>query len=211
MSAEILHHSAAGQAAPDAHAAEHEHHDAGGNAVFGFWIYLMNDCILFAALFATYVVLSGNTAGGPSSHEIFELPYVLVETFCLLISSVTYGFAMLSFYQHNRAAVLRWLAITFLFGAAFIGMELHEFAKLISEGAGPDRSGFLSGFFTLVGTHGLHVTSGLIWMAVLMVQLVQKGLTPKLGTRLMCLGLFWHFLDIIWICVFTVVYLMGVM
>lgn len=207
MSAEILHHPAANVAA---HAgSSEEHHDAGGNAVFGFWIYLMNDCILFATLFATYVVLSGSVAGGPSGKDIFELPYVLVETFCLLISSVTYGFAMLAYYRQNQTQVLRWLAVTFVFGAAFIGMELNEFVHLIHQGWGPERSGFLSGFFTLVGTHGLHVLSGLVWMLVLMMQIYQKGLTAKGGTRLMCLGLFWHFLDIIWICVFTVVYLMG--
>lgn len=209
MAAEILHHPAA-QAAHAEHHAEH-HHDAGGTAIFGFWIYLMNDCILFASLFATYAVLSGNIADGPSGKEIFELPYVLIETFCLLISSVTYGFAMLAYYKGNRSRVLTWLGITFLFGLAFVGMEINEFAHLIHEGYGPDRSAFLSAFFALVATHGLHVTFGLIWMVVLMLQIRQKGLTSKNGTRLLCLSLFWHFLDIIWICVFTVVYLMGVM
>ena len=136
---------------------------------------------------------------------------MLVETFCLLISSVTYGFAMLAYYQKRVAAVQGWLAITFLFGLAFVGMEINEFAHLIHEGYGPDRSAFLSAFFALVATHGLHVTFGLIWMVVLMLQIRQKGLTSKNGTRLLCLSLFWHFLDIIWICVFTVVYLMGVM
>lgn len=204
MSAETLNHH-------DAHAGDHEHHDAGSNAVFGFWIYLMSDCVLFATLFATYAVLSGSVAGGPSGKDIFELPYVLVETFCLLISSFTYGMAMLAMNKGNQSAVMKWLAVTFLFGLAFIGMEVNEFSHLIGEGFGPDRSAFLSAFFTLVGTHGLHVTSGLIWMAVLMVQIVKNGLTAKNGTRLMCLSLFWHFLDIVWICVFTVVYLMGAM
>ncbi len=207
MSAEILHPTAAG-AALEAHDV---HHDAGGKAVFGFWIYLMNDCILFATLFATYAVLSGNIADGPAAKDIFELPYVLVETFCLLLSSVTYGFAMLAYYRQKVAAVQGWLAITFLFGLAFVGMEINEFAHLIAEGYGPDRSAFLSAFFTLVSTHGLHVTFGLIWMVVLMLQIRQKGLTQKNGTRLLCLSLFWHFLDLIWICVFTVVYLMGVL
>ncbi len=207
MSAETLHT----QAAHGAAAHQEHHHDAGGNAIFGFWIYLMNDCILFASLFATYAVLSGNIADGPSGKEIFELPYVLIETFCLLISSVTYGFAMLAYYKGNRSRVLTWLGITFLFGLAFVGMEINEFAHLIAEGFGPDRSAFLSSFFTLVATHGLHVTCGLIWMVVLMLQVMKKGLTAKNGTRLMCLSLFWHFLDIIWICVFTVVYLMGVL
>lgn len=204
MSAEILHHQSA-------HATEHEHHDAGGNSVFGFWIYLMSDCILFATLFATYAVLSGSFAGGPTGKDIFELPYVLVETFCLLFSSVTYGFAMLAMHKGNQSGVMKWLAVTFLFGAAFIGMEINEFSHLIAEGFGPDRSAFLSGFFALIGTHGLHVFSGLVWMIVLMVQVVQNGLTATNQTRLMCLSLFWHFLDVVWICVFTVVYLMGVL
>ena len=204
MATETLHNASV-------HHAEHEHHDAGLNAVFGFWIYLMSDCVLFATLFATYAVLSGNIAGGPSGKEIFELPYVLVETFCLLISSFTYGMAMLAMNKGNQSSVLKWLAVTFLFGLAFIGMEVNEFAHLIHEGFGPDRSAFLSAFFTLIGTHGLHVTAGLIWMAVLMVQVIKYGLTGKNGTRLMCLSLFWHFLDIVWICVFTVVYLMGAM
>jgi cytochrome o ubiquinol oxidase subunit 3 len=204
MATETLHNASV-------HHAEHEHHDAGSNAVFGFWIYLMSDCVLFATLFATYAVLSGNIAGGPSGKEIFELSYVLVETFCLLISSFTYGMAMLAMNKGNQSSVLKWLAVTFLFGLAFIGMEVNEFAHLIHEGFGPDRSAFLSAFFTLIGTHGLHVTAGLIWMAVLMVQVIKYGLTGKNGTRLMCLSLFWHFLDIVWICVFTVVYLMGAM
>ncbi len=204
MSAEILHHQSA-------HAAEHEHHDTGGNSVFGFWIYLMSDCILFATLFATYAVLSGSFAGGPTGKDIFELPYVLVETFCLLLSSVTYGFAMLAMHKGNQSGVMKWLAVTFLFGAAFIGMEINEFSHLIAEGFGPDRSAFLSGFFALIGTHGLHVFSGLVWMIVLMVQVAQNGLTATNQTRLMCLSLFWHFLDVVWICVFTVVYLMGVL
>ncbi len=200
MSAETLHHSAH---------AEHEHHEP--HSVFGFWIYLMTDCILFASIFATFAVLSNHYAGGPTGKDIFELDYVLIETFCLLFSSVTYGFAMLSMYKGNRSGVMLWLAITFLFGAGFIGMEINEFSHLIHEGFGPDRSAFLSSFFTLVGTHGLHVFSGLIWMVVMMIQVMQKGLTARNQRRLMCLSLFWHFLDVVWICVFTVVYLMGVL
>lgn len=192
-----------------AHAEEHGHEDAGAMTVFGFWIYLMTDCILFATIFAAYSVLSNNIAGGPSGKDIFELPYVLVETFCLLFSSITYGFAMLAMHKGNKKGVLSWLFVTFLLGLGFIGMEINEFHHLIAEGFGPDRSGFLSGFFTLVGTHGLHVTSGLIWMAVLMFQIKKKGLTATNSTRLSCLSLFWHFLDVVWICVFTVVYLMG--
>lgn len=188
----------------------HEHHhDTGGTKIFGFWIYLMSDCILFATIFAAYVVLAHSFAGGPTGHQIFELPYVLVETMLLLLSSVTYGFAMLAMYKNNKSGILLWLLITFLFGAGFIAMEINEFSHLIHEGYGPDRSAFLSGFFSLVGTHGLHVSSGLIWMIVLMIHLLRQGITDKNKTRLLCLSLFWHFLDIVWIGVFTVVYLMG--
>ncbi|MBU9848134.1 MULTISPECIES: cytochrome o ubiquinol oxidase subunit III [Rahnella] len=194
----------------EAHA-EHGHHDAGATKVFGFWIYLMSDCILFASLFATYAVLVNGTAGGPSGKDIFELPFVLVETFCLLFSSITYGFAMLAMNKGNKAGVNGWLFLTFLFGLGFIGMELYEFHHLIAEGYGPQRSGFLSGFFALVATHGLHVTCGLIWILTMMVQVSRRGLTEVNKTRLMCLSLFWHFLDVVWICVFTVVYLMGAM
>lgn len=192
-----------------AHAHGHEHHDAGSGILLGFWIYLMSDCILFAGVFAAYALLHGETAGGPAGHTLFELPYVLVETFCLLVSSFTYGMAVLAIAKRKRGTVLAWLAVTFLLGLAFIGMEVNEFHHLVSIGAGPDRSAFLSSFFTLVGTHGLHVTAGLVWMALLMAQVAQKGLTATNQTRLMCLSLFWHFLDIIWIGVFTVVYLNG--
>ncbi|TLX61083.1 cytochrome o ubiquinol oxidase subunit III [Stutzerimonas nosocomialis] len=194
------------------HAAEeHGPEHVGSVTVFGFWIYLMTDCILFATLFATYAVLVDSVAGGPSGAEIFELPYVLVETFCLLFSSITYGFAMLAMHRGDKQKLLGWLGATFLLGLAFIGLEINEFHKLISEGYGPNRSAFLSGFFTLVGTHGLHVISGLLWMAVLMFQVRARGLTETNQTRLRCLSLFWHFLDVVWICVFTVVYLMGVL
>ena len=199
----------AGHAHGHDHGHDDHHHDSSEMTVFGFWLYLMTDCILFASIFAAYAVLVNNVAGGPSGHDIFELPYVLGETACLLLSSITYGFAMLALFKGNKGQVLGWLAITFLFGLGFIGMEINEFHKLIAEGFGPNRSGFLSGFFTLVGTHGLHVTSGLIWMAVMMYQVWKNGLTPSNITRLSCLSLFWHFLDVVWICVFTVVYLMG--
>ncbi|BBP79247.1 MULTISPECIES: cytochrome o ubiquinol oxidase subunit III [Pseudomonas] len=199
----------AGHAHGHDHGHDDHHHDSGEMTVFGFWLYLMTDCILFASIFAAYAVLVNNVAGGPSGHDIFELPYVLGETACLLLSSITYGFAMLALFKGKKSQVLGWLAITFLFGLGFIGMEINEFHKLIEEGYGPNRSGFLSGFFTLVGTHGVHVTSGLIWMAVMMYQVWKNGLTPTNITRLSCLSLFWHFLDVVWICVFTVVYLMG--
>ncbi|MEG3134703.1 cytochrome o ubiquinol oxidase subunit III [Rouxiella sp. T17] len=190
---------------------EHGHHDAGETKVFGFWIYLMSDCVLFASLFATYAVLVHGTAGGPAGKDIFELPFVLVETFCLLFSSITYGMAMLGMEKGNTGSVKGWLFVTFLFGLGFIGMELYEFHHLITEGFGPDRSGFLSAFFALVATHGLHVTCGLIWIVVMIIQVSRRGLSETNKTRLMCLSLFWHFLDVVWICVFTVVYLMGVL
>lgn len=194
----------------DAHA-EHGHHDAGANKVFGFWIYLMSDCIIFATLFATFGVMVNSTAGGPAGKDIFELPFVLGETALLLLSSITYGFAVISMNKGSKGSVISWLMLTFLFGAGFIAMEIYEFHHLIMEGFGPQRSGFLSAFFTLVGTHGLHVTSGLIWMSVLMYQVSKRGLTPTNRTRILCLSLFWHFLDVVWICVFTIVYLMGAM
>ncbi|OWL90357.1 cytochrome o ubiquinol oxidase subunit III [Halopseudomonas aestusnigri] len=188
---------------------DHAHHDTGGNTVFGFWLYLMTDCILFASVFATYAVLVNHTAGGPSGKDIFELPYVLGETALLLVSSCTYGFAMIAAHRGFKGQTLAWLAATFVLGAGFIGMELNEFHHLIAEGFGPDKSAFLSSFFTLVGMHGLHVTAGLVWMIVMMLQVSRRGLTDRNNTRLMCLSLFWHFLDIVWICVFTIVYLMG--
>ena len=189
----------------------HEHHDSGSTTLFGFWLYLMTDCVLFASVFATYAVLFMNTAGGPSGHDIFELDYVLVETFALLFSSITYGFAMIGAQRGNKQVTLLWLAVTFILGAVFIGMEVNEFSHLIHEGFGPQRSAFLTAFFSLVGMHGLHVTAGLIWMAVLMLEVMNNGLQPRTVTRVGCLSLFWHFLDVVWICVFTVVYLMGAM
>jgi cytochrome o ubiquinol oxidase subunit 3 len=191
------------------HAADAVRPDTRATTLLGFWIYLMSDCLLFAGLFASYAVLSSHVANGPSGSTLFDLPYVLSETFCLLTSSFTCGLAILAMNQDRRGQTLAWLSLTFLLGLVFVGMEVHEFLRLIRDGAGPDRSAFLSGFFTLVGTHGLHVTGGLIWMAVLMAQVVLKGLTPSSHTRLACLSLFWHFLDIIWVGVFTVVYLLG--
>lgn len=188
---------------------DHEHPDSGPTTVLGFWIYLMSDCILFAALFASYSVLGREFGGGPTGKELFKLPYVLTETCLLLFSSFTYGLVMLALYARRRGAVLGWLSVTFALGLCFISMEVNEFARMMGEGAGPDRSAFLSSFFTLVSTHGLHVTAGLIWMAVLMAQVARKAINPTISTRLMCLSLFWHFLDIVWIGVFTVVYLMG--
>ncbi|WP_088562933.1 cytochrome o ubiquinol oxidase subunit III [Arboricoccus pini] len=195
--------------AADTHDSQEEHHDSGSTTTLGFWIYLMSDCILFAALFATFAVLRGNVADGPTGQQIFELPFVLAETFILLFSSFTYGLAMLAMGEGDRKMLFRWLGATFILGAAFLTMEVYEFHHLIKEGFGPDRSGFLSSFFTLVATHGLHVTAGMVWMIVLLIQVMLRGITGVNQTRLACLGVFWHFLDVIWIGVFTVVYLLG--
>jgi cytochrome o ubiquinol oxidase subunit 3 len=191
-------------------AAEEEVHDTASITTLGFWIYLMSDCILFAALFATFAVMRGQTNGGPTGRQIFDLPYVAVETSLLLASSFTYGLAMIEVQRRRQSAVLAWLGITLLLGLGFVGMEIHEFAKLVAEGNGPDRSGFLSAFFTLVATHGLHVTSGIVWMLVMITHIKRRGLTEVNQTRLACLSMFWHFLDVVWIGVFTIVYLMGV-
>ena len=191
--------------------AEEREHAAGGSTLLGFWIYLMSDCLLFAALFATYGVLGGSYAGGPGPKEVFELPLVAVNTSMLLLSSITYGFAMLTTYRGRVGATQAWLAVTAMFGLAFLGIELFEFAHLIHDGAGPQRSAFLSAFFTLVGTHGMHVTVGLIWMTTLMIQVGRRGLVPANVRRLACLSMFWHFLDVIWIGVFTFVYLGGML
>ena len=186
-------------------------HAAGGGTMLGFWIYLMSDCLMFAVLFATYGVLGTNYAARPRPHDVFDLSLVAVNTSMLLLSSITYGFAMLSARQRQIGATQRWLATTALFGAVFLSIELYEFAHMIHEGATPEHSAFLSAFFTLVGTHGLHVAVGVIWLVTLIVQIQQRGLTAANGRRLMCLSLFWHFLDIIWIGVFTFVYLMGML
>lgn len=187
-----------------------EHIADTSKSTLGFWIYLMTDCVLFATLFATFVVLGPGTNGGMSPAELFSLPFVLVETLLLLTSSFTSGLALLAMHQGKVKAVISWLIVTFLLGAGFLGMELYEFSKLVHEGQSWAFSGYLSGFFTLVGTHGLHITAGLIWLVVMMYALIKKGLTPTSTKRLGLFSLFWHFLDIIWIFIFTVVYLIGV-
>lgn len=191
---------------------DHEHHhDYDGDTLFGFWIYIMSDCILFATLFATYAVLSTSFAGGLTPLDLFDLNFVAVETALLLFSSFTFGMAMLGAQNKNMRQLSLWLVITFLMGAGFLGMELYEFWHFSHEGAGPTSSAYWSAFYALVGTHGLHVFSGMCWMIVLFFHLRRDGITTTNFTRLSCLSLFWHFLDIIWICVFSLVYLMGVM
>ncbi len=184
-------------------------HEATEKTIFGFWLYLMTDCVLFASLFAVYTVLRHNTFGGPNGRELFSLPYVLVETFALLTSSFTCGLAMLAAQRKAKHEVLFWLGVTFLLGALFLGLELHEFSKMAAEGNSWRRSGFLSSYFTLVGTHGAHITIGLTWMAVMGLYVRSRGLTDSVRKRLILLSLFWHFLDVIWIFIFTIVYLYG--
>ena len=187
-----------------------EHHPENGT-LLGFWLYLMSDCLIFACLFAAYAVLGRNYAGGPTGAGLFDLPIVALNTSLLLLSSITYGFAMLEMQRKKVNRTLIWLAITGVLGACFIGFELSEFIHLIHEGAGPQRSGFLTSFFALVGTHGLHVSFGIVWLITLMFQLSRHGITTENIRRLMCLSMFWHILDVIWIGVFTFVYLMGVL
>ncbi|MFC0408094.1 cytochrome o ubiquinol oxidase subunit III [Roseomonas elaeocarpi] len=189
---------------------DHDHAHGDGATQLGFWIYLMSDALIFAALFAVFGVVGTSYAGGPTPHEAFELPLVALNTALLLISSITFGMGMIAMEEGKKGMTQLWLVITFLFGAGFVAVELHEFAGLIAEGATPQRSAFLSAFFTLVGTHGLHVSFGLLWILVMLVQVAIYGIGAENKRRLMCLSMFWHFLDIIWIGVFTFIYLFGV-
>lgn len=179
-------------------------------AVLGFWVYLMTDCVLFASLFAVFAVLRHNTFGGPSGKDIFNMNIVLIETLSLLTSSFTCGLAFLALNKNHKQKVLFWFTITFILGALFLFLELNEFHHLISIGDSWRRSGFLSSYFILVGTHGLHITIGLFWMLIVLLKVASRGLTRKSIRQLTMLSLFWHFLDIIWIFIFTIVYLMGV-
>ncbi|PZT90340.1 MULTISPECIES: cytochrome o ubiquinol oxidase subunit III [unclassified Sphingomonas] len=200
-------------ASPTWHLAEqddHEHADSNGATILGFWIYLMSDALIFASLFAMFGVVSTSYAGGPIPREIFDLKLVALNTALLLASSITFGEAMPHMEAGRVGPTRAWLAITGLLGLAFLGIELYEFGQLIAEGASPQRSAFLSAFFTLVGTHGAHVAVGLIWLTVMLIQLGRHGLSLPMKRRLICLSMFWHFLDIIWIGVFTFVYLYGV-
>lgn len=176
---------------------------------FGFWVYIMTDCVLFATLFATYGVLRHGTYGGPSGQELFSLPFVLTETLILLTSSFVCGLAVLAGRQRDTTKVVAWLAITAILGAAFLTLEISEFRHLIEEGNSWRRSAFLSSFFTLVGTHGLHIASGLIWMLVMMYRVATRGLTRPIVRKLSLLAIFWHFLDLVWIFIFSAVYLLG--
>lgn len=186
-----------------------EQQAANSKVSLGFWIYLMTDCVLFASLFAVYAVLHKNTYGGPSGQQLFDLPNVLLETLLLLTSSFSCGLAVLAAQRKQKQQVLIWLAFTFVLGAAFLVLEVSEFRHLAQTGHSWQRSGFLSAFFTLVGTHGLHIASGLLWMVVVSVQVLRSGLTNSSLRRLNLLSMFWHFLDLIWIFIFTVVYLFG--
>ena len=177
---------------------------------YGFWLFVLSDMVLFSALFATYATLVHATDGGPTTNQLFDRNLVAIETVALLVSSFVCGLAVIAAKRANMVWTQAALLLTGLLGAVFLFIELYEFATMIAEGAGPQRSAFLSGFFTLVGCHGLHVTCGLIWMAMMMVLVVKKGFTPSTESRLACLSLFWHFLDIIWVGVFSLVYLFGV-
>jgi cytochrome o ubiquinol oxidase subunit III len=176
---------------------------------YGFWIFLLSDIIMFSAFFATYAVLVGDTAGGPSGRELFNLTNVGLETAFLLISSFTVGLAGIGARAHSGSWFYGAMAATFIFGAAFLSIEIREFASMVARGAGPTRSAFLSAFFTLVGCHGLHITAGLLWLLTMMAQVFAKGYRADILRRLLCFSLFWHALDIIWVAIFTVVYLMG--
>lgn len=185
------------------------HNNSHTKTIFGFWLYIMSDCILFASLFAIYAVLCNNTANIITGKDIFILPFIFIETCCLLLSSLTYGITMIYVKKLNIKQTILWINITFILGLLFISMEFYEFYHLIHRGYGPHTSAFLSSFFVLVGTHGAHIIIGLTWIIVMIAHIFLEGITHVNQVRLECLSLFWHFLDIIWICVFTEVYLIG--
>ena len=191
-------------------------HGAGGPAAkrvivaYGFWIFLLSDIVMFSAFFASYAVLAGNTNGGPSGRDVFDLRNVAVETACLLLSSFSCGMAAVAVGARNKPAFYAAMVVTFVLGAAFITLEVREFVSLIQAGDGPSRSAFLSAFFALVGCHGVHVSAGLLWLLTMIAQVYAKGFRPEILRRTLCFSLFWHALDIIWVAVFTVVYLLGV-
>lgn len=191
------------------HHQNHQEAITNDKTVFGFWVYLMTDLLMFGVLFATYAVLHGNIFNGPSGKEIFDLPFALTETIILLTSSFTAGLAIWAMRSNNKNQVLLWFGITFLLGLSFLVLEISEFHKLVLEGNSWQRSAFLSSYFSLVSTHGLHITAGLIWMLISLIKVRSQGLTVGLARKLTLLSLFWHFLDIVWIFIFTIVYLMG--
>jgi cytochrome o ubiquinol oxidase subunit III len=186
----------------------HGHHDS-DKVIFGFWVYLMTDLIMFAVLFATYAVLHENTFGGPGGEQLFDLPFVLAETLILLTSSFTCGLGMLALHAEKKNQVLAWFTVTFLLGASFLTLELTEFHRLAADGQHPQNNAFLSSFFALVGMHGLHIAAGLLWILVMLIYVLRRGLNPSAMRKFNTLSLFWHFLDVIWIFIFTIVYLMG--
>jgi cytochrome o ubiquinol oxidase subunit 3 len=184
---------------------------ADDKVTFGFWIYLMTDCLIFASLFAVYVVQRSATAGGPTSNELFDLPFVLGETMLLLTSSFVCGLMLLAAQAYKKHLVIAGLIVTGLLGAGFLTMEIIEFAHLIGEGYSWQRSGFLTAFFTLVGTHGLHILVGMLWLIVMIYRVARVGITPATLRKLTLFSMFWHFLDVIWIFIFTIVYMIGVL
>jgi cytochrome o ubiquinol oxidase subunit III len=191
-------------------ATEPEAHASAEEKVFGFWVFLMSDLVLFSLLFGTYATMIPATMGGPTAKDVFSLNSAAIETGVLLTSSFTFGMASLAMkYGHSRGRLLMWLAVTLLLGAVFLGFELRDFFAMFDKGAYPSRSGFLSAFFALVSTHGLHVTAGCVWIVVMMVQVLLFGIERDVKIRILRLGLFWHFLDIVWIGIFSVVYLQG--
>ncbi|OBZ15661.1 MULTISPECIES: cytochrome o ubiquinol oxidase subunit III [Bacillales] len=188
-----------------------DHHDQESMKLFGFWLFLITDVILFGTLFATYVVLRLNTDGGPTGAELLEMNGIIISTFILLTSSFTSGIAVLEMNKGNKRGLILWLAITAVLGASFVFLEVNEFMHLVHEGATIGTSAYWSAFFVLVGTHGLHVSLGLVWMVALILQLSRRGITPVTKRKVNIISLYWHFLDVVWIFVFTIVYLMGVM
>jgi cytochrome o ubiquinol oxidase subunit 3 len=176
---------------------------------YGFWLFILSDMVLFSALFATYATLVHATDGGPTAKELFDRNLVAIETIALLVSSFVCGLAIIAAKRRNMLWTQAWLLVTGLLGAVFLFIEFYEFAKMIGEGAGPQRSAFLSAFFTLVGSHGLHVTCGLLWLGTMMAQIWAKGFREHIMRRLLCFSIFWHALDIIWVAIFTIVYLIG--
>lgn len=207
MESLIIHHER--EPFPDTTAPD-PHQDTYSKNVLGFWMYLMTDCIIFTCLFTTYAVFHSSTFGGPSAKELFSLDIAFMETMVLLFSSLTCGLAVLASLKNKSAHVIGWLILTFVLGISFVAMELHEFTDFVSRGHDWTKSAFLSSFFTLVGTHGLHVSIGLLWMAVMMGQVLVQGINRDTFRRLVIFSFFWHFLDLIWIFIFTFVYLFGV-